>query len=129
MNIKDSFKRIYQATLYLITILDKIIRWSVENKIIVFLLVFGVVGFGSYSLTKIPIDAVPDVTNNQLQVITACRNLSTEEVEKYLAYPIELEMVNLPGVKEIRSVSKFGYGRGRRFDFRDLAYHDCPSCF
>lgn len=88
--------------------LDKIIRWSVENKIIVFLFVLGIIGFGFYSLTKIPIGAVPDVTNNQVQVITTSRNLSTEDVEKYLTYPIELEMVNLPGVKEIRSVSKFG---------------------
>jgi cobalt-zinc-cadmium resistance protein CzcA len=88
--------------------LDKIIRWSVENKIIVFLFVIGIIGFGFYSLTKIPIGAVPDVTNNQVQVITTSRNLSTEDVEKYLTYPIELEMVNLPGVKEIRSVSKFG---------------------
>jgi cobalt-zinc-cadmium resistance protein CzcA len=88
--------------------LDKIIRWSVENKIIVFLFIAGIIGFGFYSLTKIPIGAVPDVTNNQVQVITTSRNLSTEDVEKYLTYPIELEMVNLPGVKEIRSVSKFG---------------------
>lgn len=88
--------------------LDKIIRWSVGNKIIVFLFILGLIGFGFYSLSQIPIGAVPDVTNNQVQVITTSRNLSTEDVEKYLTYPIELEMVNLPGVKEIRSVSKFG---------------------
>lgn len=88
--------------------LDKIIRWSVGNKLIVFLFVIGLLAFGGYSLTQIPIGAVPDVTNNQVQVITTSRNLSTEDVEKYLTYPIELEMVNLPGVKEIRSVSKFG---------------------
>ena len=88
--------------------LEKIIRWSVGNKIIVFLLVIGLIGYGTYSLTQIPIGAVPDVTNNQVQVITTSRNLSTEDVERYLTYPIELEMVNLPGVKEIRSVSKFG---------------------
>ncbi len=88
--------------------LEKIIRWSVGNKIIVFLFIFGLIGFGTYSLTQIPIGAVPDVTTNQVQVITTSRNLSTEDVEKYLTYPIELEMVNLPGVKEIRSVSKFG---------------------
>jgi len=88
--------------------LDKIIRWSVGNKLLVFLFVLGLIGFGTYSLTQIPIGAVPDVTNNQVQVITTSRNLSTEDVEKYLTYPIELEMVNLPGVKEIRSISKFG---------------------
>ena len=64
--------------------------------------------FGIYSLTQIPIGAVPDVTNNQVQVISTSRNLSTEDIEKYLTYPVELEMANLPGVQEIRSVSKFG---------------------
>ena len=55
-----------------------------------------------------PIGAVPDVTNNQVQVITTSRNLSTQDVEQFITYPVELEMANLPGVKEIRSVSKFG---------------------
>ena len=59
-------------------------------------------------MTRISIGAVPDVTNNQVQVITTSRNLSTSDVEKYITYPIELEMANLPGVKEIRSISKFG---------------------
>lgn len=51
---------------------------------------------------------MPDVTNNQVQVITTSRKLSTQDMEKYVTYPVELEMANLPGVKEIRSVSKFG---------------------
>ena len=71
-------------------------------------MVCGLVGFGVYSLTQIPIGAVPDITNNQVQVITTSRNLSTSDVEQFITYPVELEMVNLPGVKEIRSVSKFG---------------------
>lgn len=88
--------------------LDKIIQYSIHNKLIVFLFVAAIVGFGFYSLIHIPIGAVPDVTNNQVQVITTSRNLATEDVEKFLTYPVELEMANLPGVKEIRSVSKFG---------------------
>lgn len=88
--------------------LDKIIRWSINNKLIIFLFIIGWVAFGVYALTNLPIGAVPDVTNNQVQVITTSRNLATEDVEKYLTYPVELEMANLPGVKEIRSVSKFG---------------------
>lgn len=67
-----------------------------------------IVGFGLFSLTQIPIGAVPDVTNNQVQVITTSRNLSTQDVEQFITYPVELEMANLPGVIEIRSVSKFG---------------------
>ena len=88
--------------------LDRVINWSISNKLIIFLLITGWIGFGIYSVTRISIGAVPDVTNNQVQVITTSRNLATEDVEKYLTYPVELEMANLPGVKEIRSISKFG---------------------
>lgn len=88
--------------------LDKIISWSLAHKFFVAIFILAWVGFGIYSLTNLPIGAVPDVTNNQVQVITTSRNLATEDVEKFLTYPIELEMANLPGIKEIRSVSKFG---------------------
>jgi len=88
--------------------LERIIQYSIHHKLIVLLFTAGIVGFGFYSLSNIPIGAVPDVTNNQVQVITTSRNLATEDVEKFLTYPVELEMANLPGVKEIRSISKFG---------------------
>lgn len=88
--------------------LEKIIQYSIHHKLIILLFTAGIIGFGFYSLSNIPIGAVPDVTNNQVQVITTSRNLATEDVEKFLTYPVELEMANLPGVKEIRSVSKFG---------------------
>lgn len=88
--------------------LERIIQYSIHHKLIILLFTAGIVGFGLYSLANIPIGAVPDVTNNQVQVITTSRNLATEDVEKFLTYPVELEMANLPGVKEIRSISKFG---------------------
>jgi heavy metal efflux system protein len=88
--------------------LDRIIQYSIHHKLIVLLFSLGVIGFGLYSLSQIPIGAVPDVTNNQVQIITTSKNLSTEDVEKFLTYPVELEMANLPDVKEIRSISKFG---------------------
>lgn len=88
--------------------LERIIQYSIHHKLIVILFSFGIVGFGLYSLYEIPIGAVPDVTNNQVQIITTSRNLATEDVEKFLTYPVELEMANLPDVQEIRSVSKFG---------------------
>src|SRR6056300_1606100 len=88
--------------------LTKIINFSLRNRMTIFIFTFLVIGFGLYSLTKIHIGAVPDVTNNQVQVITTSRNLSTEDIEQFVTYPIELEMANLPGVEEIRSVSKFG---------------------
>lgn len=88
--------------------LDRIIQYSIRHKLIVLLFSLGIIGFGVYSLTEIPIGAVPDITNNQVQIITTSRNLATEDVEKFLTYPVELEMANLPNVKEIRSISKFG---------------------
>ncbi|UNY98067.1 CusA/CzcA family heavy metal efflux RND transporter [Zhouia spongiae] len=88
--------------------LEKIIQYSIRHKLIIFLFTAGIVGYGLYALSNIPIGAVPDITNNQVQVITTSKNLATEDVEKFLTYPVELEMTNLPGVKEIRSISKFG---------------------
>ena len=88
--------------------LQKIIQYSIRHKLIILLFSAGIIGFGLYSLANIPIGAVPDITNNQVQIITTSRNLATEDVEKFLTYPVELEMANLPEVKEIRSVSKFG---------------------
>ena len=88
--------------------LDKIIQYSLDNKLIVIIFSIAIIGFGSYSMLNIPIGAVPDITNNQVQIITTSRNLATEDVEKFITYPIELEMANLPEVKEIRSISKFG---------------------
>ncbi len=88
--------------------LERIIQYSIHHKLIVLLFTLALVGFGIYSLTQLPINSVPDITNNQVQIITTSRNLATEDVEKFLTYPVELEMANLPNVKEIRSISKFG---------------------
>jgi len=88
--------------------LTNIIKFSLKNKLIIFLFTAFIIGFGVYSLSQIPIGAVPDVTNNQVQVITTSKNLSIQDIEQFITYPVEIEMSNLPGVTEIRSVSKFG---------------------
>lgn len=88
--------------------LSKLIEFSLKSKFLIILFVIGIFGFGIFALSKISIGAVPDITNNQVQVLTTTRNLSTADVEQFITYPVELEMANLPGVKEIRSVSKFG---------------------
>ncbi|HKJ06940.1 MAG TPA: efflux RND transporter permease subunit, partial [Flavobacteriaceae bacterium] len=88
--------------------LEKIIKLSINNKLIVLLFTATIFAFGLFAITQIPIGAVPDITNNQVQVITTSRNLSTQDVEQFITYPVELEMANLPGVTEIRSTSKFG---------------------
>ena len=88
--------------------LSRIIEFSIKKKFIILLFTLILIGFGLYSLTQISIGAVPDVTNNQVQVITTSRSLSTQDMEQFITYPVELEMANLPGVLEIRSISKFG---------------------
>ena len=88
--------------------IDNIIAWSIKNKLMVALLTLALIGAGLWSITKVPIDAVPDITNNQVQVITQAPNLGTEDIEQFVTYPVEVAMANLPGVTEIRSVSRFG---------------------
>ncbi|TDQ31098.1 CusA/CzcA family heavy metal efflux RND transporter [Zeaxanthinibacter enoshimensis] len=88
--------------------LSNIIRFSLNHKLVIFLFTAFLIGFGIYSMSQVPIGAVPDVTNNQVQVITTSENLATQDIEQFITYPVELEMANLPGVREIRSVSKFG---------------------
>ena len=88
--------------------LEKIISFSIRNKLIVILFTITIVGFGLFAIYKIPVGTVPDITNNQVQVITTSGNLSTQEIEQFITTPVEMEMANLPGVTEIRSISKFG---------------------
>ena len=88
--------------------INKIISFSIKNKFIVSLMVFALIGAGVYSLKTINLDSVPDITNNQVQVITVSQNLSTVDIEQFVTYPVELAMANLPGVIELRSVSRFG---------------------
>lgn len=68
----------------------------------------GIIGWGIYSFRQIPMDAVPDITNNQVQVITQAPTLAAQEVEQFITFPIEVSMANLPDVTEIRSISRFG---------------------
>ena len=82
--------------------LDNIIRFSVKNKLIIGLLTIGLVIVGGYSLTQLPIDAVPDITNNQVQVITTSPSLAAEEVERLITFPIEITMATIPDIEEIR---------------------------
>nr|MCU0323695.1 efflux RND transporter permease subunit [Spirosomataceae bacterium] len=72
--------------------LDKIIQFSIKNKFIVGLLTAALVLVGIYNLSRLPIDALPDITNNQVQVITTAPTLATQEVEQFITYPIEQTM-------------------------------------
>lgn len=88
--------------------INSIISFSIKNKLIVALFTLAMVIAGIWSISKVPLDAVPDITNNQVQVITQAPNLGTEDIERFITYPIELAMANLPDVVEIRSISRFG---------------------
>jgi cobalt-zinc-cadmium resistance protein CzcA len=88
--------------------INKIIAFSIKNKFIVGLFIFAWIGWGVYALLHLPLNTVPDLTNNQVKVTTYAPDLATEEIERLITYPVELEMGNLPGLIEIRSKSKFG---------------------
>jgi len=87
---------------------DKIIRFSISNKLAVGVLTLLLVAWGAFSLSVLPIDAVPDITNNQVQVITQAPNLGAQEVEQYVTAPIELALANIANVIEKRSISRSG---------------------
>lgn len=88
--------------------IDSIIQFSVRNKLLtgLFLMIFAC--FGIFSLTQLSIDALPDVTNNQVQVITNAPNLATQEVEQFITFPLEMKLKNVPGLVELRSTSRSG---------------------
>lgn len=88
--------------------LNKIIEFSIKNKLIIGLLVLALIGYGIYEVRKLPIDAVPDITNNQVQVITVALALGAPDVERLITFPIEQVNNNIPGLIELRSFSRFG---------------------
>ena len=88
--------------------LDKIIRFSIHNKLIIGLFTIALIAWGVYSLTKLPIDAVPDITDNQVMVITVSPTLAAQEVEQLVTFPVEQTMVSIPNIENMRSFSRFG---------------------
>src|SRR5690554_2306720 len=88
--------------------INNIIAFSIKNKLIIGLFTLALIAGGLWSMTKVPLDAQPDITNNQVQVITQAPSLGTEDIEQFVTYPVEVAMANLPGVVEIRSTSRFG---------------------
>ena len=88
--------------------LNKIIEFSIKNKLIVGLFTLALISYGIFQFTKLPIDAVPDITDNQVQVITSAPSLGATDIERLITFPIEQANSNIPGLKEIRSFSRFG---------------------
>jgi cobalt-zinc-cadmium resistance protein CzcA len=88
--------------------IQAIIRFSIKNKLVIGLLVLTLLIWGSYAVTRLPIDAVPDITDNQVQVITTSPSLGAPDVERLITFPIEQANSTIPGLKQIRSFSRFG---------------------
>lgn len=88
--------------------LDKIIKFSIKNKIIIGIMTLALIVWGLWSASKLPIDAVPDITNNQVQIFTSTPTLAGQEVERLVTFPIEQSIANIPDIEEIRSISRFG---------------------
>src|SRR5438067_8420041 len=88
--------------------IDKIIELSLRQRAFILLAAVALVAVGLWSATRLPIDAVPDITGVQVQINTEVPALAAEESEKLVTQPIELEMAGLPGMEEMRSLTKFG---------------------
>ncbi len=88
--------------------INKIIDASLNNRFVVLLLVVLLIGVGVWSMMRLPVDAVPDLTNVQVQVLTNSPALGPEEMEQFVTFPVETAMSGIPHVEEIRSTTRFG---------------------
>ncbi len=88
--------------------LNRILEFSVRQRLLVLLATLVLIAIGVWSALRLPIDAVPDITNIQVQINTAVSAYAPEEVEKLVTYPIEMEMSGVQGMEQMRSLSKFG---------------------
>ena len=88
--------------------LNKIIEFSIKNKLIIILFTLGLIIYGIFEVKKLPIDAVPDITDNQVQIITVSPSLGAPDVERFITVPLEMANNNIAGIKQIRSFSRFG---------------------
>lgn len=88
--------------------LKKIIEFSINHKLLIAIGTLGLVIWGLFSLKHLSIDAVPDITNNQVQVITTSPSLATQEVETFISFPVEQAMATIANIEQVRSISRFG---------------------
>lgn len=88
--------------------LNKIIDFSINNKFIIGLFTLALIVFGVYEVKQLPIDAQPDITSNQVQVITVAPSFGAEDIERLVTFPIEQATANIAGITELRSFSRFG---------------------
>lgn len=89
----------------------RILNFSIEHRFLVVLLVAGAAAVGVFSLQRLPIDAVPDITNNQVQINTAYPAFSPEDVEKQITFPVETALAGIPSLQSTRSLSRNGFSQ------------------
>ncbi len=87
---------------------QKLITYSIQHKLVIGVLTIALIVWGVWSLVRLPFDATPDITDNQVQVITQAPSLGAQEVEQYITTPIEMALANIPRLKERRSISRSG---------------------
>ncbi|MDF7815526.1 MULTISPECIES: CusA/CzcA family heavy metal efflux RND transporter [Hymenobacter] len=87
---------------------DRLIYFSIHNKLIIGLLTLALIAWGGYSLSRLPIDAVPDITTNQVVVYTVAPSLAASDIERLVSFPVEQSVATIPGREEVRSFSRFG---------------------
>jgi heavy metal efflux system protein len=92
-------------------VLERLLRFSIQNRWLVVLITLAAAGFGVHSLRKLPIDAVPDITNNQVQISTMASGLSPFEMEKQVTFPIESALSGIPGLQQTRSMTRNGFSQ------------------
>ena len=91
--------------------LQRVLQFSVHHRFLVILMTIAVATFGSVSLLRLPIDAVPDITNNQVQINTVYEALSPVEIEKQITFPVETALAGIPGLQYTRSLSRNGFSQ------------------
>ena len=91
--------------------LERVLKFSIQHRRLVVLLVLVVAAAGAYALMQLPIDAVPDITNNQVQINTLVPSLSPAEIEKQVTFPVETALAGIPGLQSTRSLSRNGFSQ------------------
>src|SRR5690606_36161376 len=90
------------------TVIERILDFSIRWRVLMLLVAAAIVAAGAYAALRLPIDAVPDITSNQVQINTVAPGFAPEEMERYVTFPIEVAMSSVPRKEEIRSISQFG---------------------
>jgi cobalt-zinc-cadmium resistance protein CzcA len=91
--------------------LERVLRFAIEHRLLIVFLTIAVAGLGVYALQRLPIDAVPDITNKQVQINTEAPALSPIEIEKQVTFPIETALAGIPGLESTRSISRNGFSQ------------------